>query len=76
MRRVPVSSALENAESGDILVRKAPVCTIETQEKAVIALFDGNEENIKVIVIHHGEKMYATLLTNEEHANAIDLGDF
>ena len=69
--------AFEHGESGDILVQKAPACTIATQAQAVINLFDktGNTE-IKVIGIRHGEKMYETLLTNEECANAIDMGDF
>lgn len=68
--------AFEHGVSGDILVQKAPACTIETQAKAVIELFGGKEENIKVIGIRHGEKMYETLLTNEECANAIDMGNF
>ncbi len=68
--------AFEHGETGDILVQKAPACTIETQAKAVISLFGGKEEDIKVIGIRHGEKMYETLLTNEECANAIDMGDF
>ena len=68
--------AFENGESGDILVQKAPACTIQTQAEAVCELFGGDKENIKVIGIRHGEKMYETLLTNEECANAIDLGNF
>ena len=68
--------AFENGESGDILVQKAPACTIETQAKAVMQLFGGDEKDIKVIGIRHGEKMYETLLTNEECANAIDMGEF
>ena len=68
--------AFEHGESGDILVQKAPACTIKTQAEAVCELFGGNKDNIKVIGIRHGEKMYETLLTNEECANAIDLGDF
>ena len=67
--------AFENGSSGDILVQKAPACTIETLAKAVTGLFAPNNE-IKVIGIRHGEKMYETLLTNEECANALDLGDF
>ena len=67
--------AFENGVSGDILVQKAPACTIETLAKAVTGLFAPDHE-IKVIGIRHGEKMYETLLTNEECANAIDLGDF
>lgn len=68
--------AFKNGETGDILVQKAAACTIETQAKAVIQLFGGKENNIKIIGIRHGEKMYETLLTNEECANAIDMGDF
>ncbi len=67
--------AFENGVSGDILVQKAPACTIETLAKAVTGLFAPGHE-IKVIGIRHGEKMYETLLTNEECANAIDLGEF
>ena len=68
--------AFEHGESGDILVQKAPACTIKTQAEAVCELFGGDKENIKVIGIRHGEKMYETLLTNEECANAVDLGNF
>lgn len=68
--------AFENGQSGDILVQKAPACTIQTQAEAVCRLFGGDEDNIKIIGIRHGEKMYETLLTNEECANAVDLGDF
>ena len=67
--------AFENGVNGDILVQKAPACTIETLAKAVTELFNPKTE-IKVIGIRHGEKMYETLLTNEECANAIDMGDF
>ncbi len=68
--------AFEHGESGDILVQKAPACTIKTQAEAVCELFGGDKGNIKVIGIRHGEKMYETLLTNEECASAIDLGNF
>lgn len=68
--------AFEHGENGDILVQKAPACTIQTQAEAVCELFGGDKNNIKVIGIRHGEKMYETLLTNEECANAIDLGNF
>ena len=68
--------AFEHGESGDILVQKAPACTIKTQAEAVSELFGGDKDNIKVIGIRHGEKMYETLLTNEECANAIDMGNF
>ena len=68
--------AFEHGESGDILVQKAPACTIRTQAEAVCELFGGDKEKIKIIGIRHGEKMYETLLTNEECACAIDMGDF
>ena len=67
--------AFENGTSGDILVQKAPACTIETLAKAVTELFDSSAE-IRVIGIRHGEKMYETLLTNEECSTAIDMGEF
>ncbi len=68
--------AFENGKSGDILVQKAPACTIQTQAEAVCELFGGKKEDIKIIGIRHGEKMYETLLTNEECAGAIDMGNF
>ena len=68
--------AFENGENGDILVQKAPACTIQTQAEAVCELFGGKKEEIRVIGIRHGEKMYETLLTNEECAKAIDMGNF
>ncbi len=67
--------AFEKGESGDILVQKAPACTIETLAKAVCELFEVDCE-IKTIGIRHGEKMYETLLTNEECSGAVDLGGF
>lgn len=67
--------AFENGENGDILVQKAPACTIQTLANAVAELFNPSAE-IKVIGIRHGEKMYETLLTNEECAKAIDMGEF
>ena len=68
--------AFENGKNGDILVQKAPACTIQTQAEAVCELFGGKKEDIKVIGIRHGEKMYETLLTKEEAAKAIDMGNF
>jgi len=78
--------AFEHGQNGDILVQKAPACTIQTQAEAVCELFahqwgggastGSAVENIKVIGIRHGEKMYETLLTKEECAKAVDMGDF
>lgn len=68
--------AFEQGKSGDILVQKAPACTIQVQAEAVCELFGGDKKNIKIIGIRHGEKMYETLLTNEECAHAVDMGNF
>lgn len=68
--------AFEHGQNGDILVQKAPACTIQTQAEAVCELFGGKKENIKVIGIRHGEKLYETLLTKEECAKAEDMGNF
>ncbi len=68
--------AFEHGQSGDILVQKAPACTIQTQAEAVCELFGGRKEDIKIIGIRHGEKLYETLLTNEECAHAVDMGNF
>lgn len=67
--------AFENGTSGDVLVQKAPACTIEVLAQAVKELFNSKDE-IKIIGIRHGEKMYETLLTNEECTGAIDMGEF
>lgn len=67
--------AFEHGVSGDILVQKAPACTIEVLARAVKELFRV-EQDVRVIGIRHGEKKFETLLTNEECAGAIDLGDF
>ena len=67
--------AYENAESGDIMVQKAPACTIGVLALALIELFNSDSE-MQIIGIRHGEKMYETLLTKEESANALDMGDF
>lgn len=67
--------AFENGTSGDIFVQKAPACTIGVLTEAVKRLFKADNE-VKVIGIRHGEKMYETLLTDEECAHAIDMGDF
>ena len=67
--------AFENAHSGDILVKKAPACTVGVLAQAVKELFHADNP-IRIIGIRHGEKMYETLLTNEECAHAVDMGDF
>ena len=68
--------AFEHGQNGDLFIQKAPACTIQTQAEAVCELFGGKKEDIRVIDIRHGEKLYETLLTNEECAKAEDMGDF
>ncbi|SHJ13805.1 UDP-glucose 4-epimerase [Parasporobacterium paucivorans DSM 15970] len=67
--------AFNNAESGDIMVQKAPATTIGILAQAVKELFEADNE-VKIIGIRHGEKMYETLLTREECDHAIDMGSF
>ena len=67
--------AFNNGNTGDIMVQKAPACTIEVLAKAVNKLM-GSQNGINIIGIRHGEKLYETLLTNEECSNAVDLGNF
>ena len=68
--------AFEHGQNGDLFIQKAPACTIQTQAEAVCELFGGKKEDIRVIGIRHGEKLYETLLTNEECAKAEDMGNF
>lgn len=68
--------AFRNGQNGDLFIQKAPACTIQTQAEAVCELFGGKKKDIKVIGIRHGEKMYETLLTKEECAKAVDLGEY
>ncbi len=67
--------AFQNAKSGDIMVQKAPACTIGILAQAIKEIFDATNE-IKYIGIRHGEKVYETLLTKEESIHARDLGDY
>ncbi|MBR4723974.1 MAG: polysaccharide biosynthesis protein [Clostridia bacterium] len=68
--------AFENGENGDLFIQKAPACTIQVLAEAVCELFGADKDKIKKIGIRHGEKMYETLLTGEECASAVDMGDF
>ncbi len=68
--------AFEHGKNGDILIQKAPACSIGLQAEAVAEMFGGKKEDIRVIGIRHGEKMYETLLTNEECEKAVDIGNF
>ena len=68
--------AFENGKGGDLFVKKAPACTIQVLAEAVCELFGGNKDDIRIIGIRHGEKLYETLLTNEECSKSVDMGDF
>lgn len=70
-----VMYAFEHADPGDLLVRKAPASTIGDLAQALLEIFDADNE-IKIIGKRHGEKMYETLVTSEEMAKAIDMGDY
>jgi UDP-N-acetylglucosamine 4,6-dehydratase/5-epimerase len=70
-----VAYTFEHGNTGDIMVQKAPACTISTLAKAVKQLFSAKNP-VRTIGIRHGEKMYETLLTNEECARAEDLGGY
>ena len=67
--------AFENAQAGDIMVQKSPAATVGDLAQAVKELFNADNE-IKVIGTRHGEKLYETLLTREEHVVASDMGGF
>ena len=71
-----VEFAFKNANSGDLLVKKAPASTIETLSQALIELFGGAEDRVEAIGFRHGEKLYESLLSTEERVVAEDLGDF
>lgn len=71
-----VMFAFENANTGDIMVQKAPACTIGVLAQAIKEIFNVPDKEVKIIGIRHGEKMYETLLTNEECVHAIDMGNF
>lgn len=71
-----VEFAFHEGHTGDILVQKAPACTIMTLARAVCGIFGVSEDRIRIIGIRHGEKMAETLLTNEECARAMDLGGY
>lgn len=67
--------AFAHAQSGDIIVQKAPACTIGILVRALQELF-GVEQEVDIIGVRHGEKLYETLLTKEECVRAIDMGHF
>ena len=71
-----VMYAFTHAQTGDILVRKSPACTTGVLAEAVKRVFHREDHPVQIIGVRHGEKMYETLLTNEECVHAIDMGDY
>ena len=67
--------AFQNGNPGDMFVQKAPAATIETLAKALLELYNANNE-IKIIGTRHGEKLYETLVNREEMVKAEDLGEY
>ena len=71
-----VNYAFDNAEAGDLFVRKAPACTVENLARAVASLFGDDDPEIRIIGSRHGEKLYESLLGREERARSVDMGDY
>ena len=67
--------AFENGEQGDLFVQKAPAATIETLAKAVLSL-TGAKTGVTYIGTRHGEKLFETLVTQEEMLKSVDMGNF
>ena len=65
----------QHGENGDLFVQKAPAATIETLAKALLELYH-SPQAIRVIGTRHGEKLYESLVTREEMAKAIDMGQY
>ena len=70
-----VEFAFENATQGDIFVRKAPACTVLDLAHALLELFEVDNE-VRVIGMRHGEKLFETLASAEELRRAEDMGDY
>ncbi|EFI83364.1 polysaccharide biosynthesis protein [Listeria grayi DSM 20601] len=70
-----VIHAFKHAETGDIMVQKAPASTIGDLAKALLELFKVDNE-VQIIGTRHGEKKAETLLTREEYAQAEDMGNY
>uniref|UniRef100_UPI00403FD366 polysaccharide biosynthesis protein n=1 Tax=Candidatus Njordibacter sp. Uisw_002 TaxID=3230971 RepID=UPI00403FD366 len=68
--------AFEHGDNGDIFVQKAPAVTIDTLTCAFLGLMGKEEHQVNIIGTRHGEKLYEALLSREEMAGAIDMGDY
>ena len=71
-----VEFAFRNSISGDLFVRKAPAATLDVVAEALFDIFEAKHREISEIGFRHGEKLYESLLSTEERAFAIDMGDY
>ena len=71
-----VQFAFENAQSGDLFIKKAPAATVEVLLQALVEIFEVKDADIQSIGIRHGEKVFESLLSTEERVSSEDLGDF
>ena len=67
--------AFQHGHNGDLFVQKAPAATLDVLAQALKVLYRSSVE-VKVIGTRHGEKLYETLVTREEMAKAIDMGEY
>ena len=67
--------AFENGQQGDFFVQKSPAATIEVLAKALVELYKSKSE-IRIIGIRHGEKLYETLVNQEDMVKAVDMGNY
>lgn len=67
--------AFEHGQSGDLFVQKAPAATLSVLATALTELYH-SAADIKTIGTRHGEKLYETLVTREEMAKSIDMGNY
>ena len=67
--------AFEHGKNGDLFVQKAPAATLETLSKSLIELYHADVE-VRTIGTRHGEKLYETLVTREEMAKSVDMGNY
>lgn len=73
--------AFTHGHNGDLFVQKAPAATLSTLAEALKQIYAKvdpkyGETEVKIIGTRHGEKLYETLVTREEMAKAIDMGDY
>ena len=67
--------AWKHGENGDLFVQKAPAATLDVLAQALKELYK-NDVPVRVIGTRHGEKLYETLVTREEMAKSIDMGNY